>query len=306
MPNKMKSKCLVYTIRQYLILFLFIGLSASGCAKKEIIVPSLTPEPSQQQFTGKFVWYDLFTYDMHATSKFYQELFGWTFEDTLAGDIRIKTINRDNVSIANVIEINPNKKNRRESIWLGYISIPDVDNAVELVKQLGGTIYKKPKDLANRGRIAIVTDSQGAIFGLVHSPDGDPPDPEDIQNSFIGSELWAIDINQAMTFYTSLAGYEINIVDVGPDQKYHLLERDNIPRAGVAKIQWDDVKPNWIPYVAIEDVRETIKKVEALGGKVLIKPPEETLKNPVAIVADPSGAVFGLQQIRDLEISGGN
>jgi predicted enzyme related to lactoylglutathione lyase len=84
------------------------------------------------------------------------------------------------------------------------------------------------------------------------------------------------------------------------------LEKDNIPRAGVEKILWNDVKPNWIPYIAVKDVREIIKKVETLGGKPLIKPSEDTSKNPVAIVSDPSGAVFGLQQIRDIDTSGGN
>jgi predicted enzyme related to lactoylglutathione lyase len=100
--------------------------------------------------------------------------------------------------------------------------------------------------------------------------------------------------------------HELNIVDVAPGQKYYLLEKDNIPRAGVEKILWNDVKPNWIPYIAVKDVREIIKKVETLGGKPLIKPSEDTSKNPVAIVSDPSGAVFGLQQIRDIDTSGGN
>jgi predicted enzyme related to lactoylglutathione lyase len=94
-----------------------------------------------------------------------------------------------------------------------------------------------------------------------------------MQNSFIGFELWTTDMDRAMTFYPPLAGYEVKIADVGPDRKYHLLQRDNIPRAGVTKILWDDIKQNWIPYIAVKDVMETIGKAETLGGKLLIGPP---------------------------------
>ena len=85
-----------------------------------------------------------------------------------------------------------------------------------------------------------------------------------------------------------------------------MLVRDEVPRAGVVKILWDDVKPNWIPYVAVKDVMETIGKAEALNGKLLIQPSKEIRENPLAIIADPSGAVFGIQQIRNLESAGGD
>ena len=306
MPNKVKYKYPAHAAGYFLVLFLLISLAAGGCARKEIIVPSLTPEPTREQLTGKFVWYDLFTPDMRTTGNFYQELFGWTFTDTDTAHPRIKTISRDSVPIANAVETKPGEKSSSESIWLGYISVPDVDKAVEQVKLQDGTIYEKPIDLADRGRVAIVIDSQGAIFGLVHSQDGDPPDPDDMQNSFMGSELWTTDMDRAMTFYTPLAGYEVKIVDVGPDLTYHLLQRDNIPRAGVTKILWDDVKPNWIPYIAVKDVMAAIDKAETLGGKLLIGPPKEIQENPLAIIADPTGAVFGIQQIQDSEPSGGN
>ena len=297
---------MIHKSRLVLPFLILLNVAVIGCANKELTVPSLSPNPTDEQLTGKFVWYDLFTHDLKSTSKFYQELFGWTFTDTASSNTRVKTINRNGVPIANAVEIDPLKKNNNESLWLGYISVPDVDMAAELVKQHNGTIYKKPKDLPNRGRIAIVIDGEGAIFGLVHSLGGDPPDTADMKNSFIGSELWTIDLNRAIAFYSALAGYELNIVDVEKDKKYHLLQSDNIPRAGVVKILWDDVKPNWIPYIAVKDIIETINKAEALNGRVLSKPPKEIRDNPLAIIADPSGAVFGIQQIPGSDTTGGN
>lgn len=307
MPNKVKNKYPALTARLYLVLFLFITLAGAGCAKKEIIVPNLTPEPTLEQHTGKLVWYDLFTHDLQTTSKFYQELFGWTFTDTEPANTPVKTINRDGVPIANVVEIDPVKKNTNESAWLGYISVPDVDKAAEQVKLNKGTIYQEPVYLPDRGRIAIAIDGQGAIFGLVNSPSGDPSDLADRQNRFIGSELWTTDLDKAIAFYTALAGYELNVIEVGAGIKYYLLTRDSMPRAGVAKITWDEDKPNWIPYIAVKDVLQTIAQAEEMGGRLLIKPSEEMRSNPLAIIADPSGAVFGIQQIPDVVTAeGGN
>jgi len=307
MRDKVKVRYPALTARHCLALFLFITLAAAGCAKKEITVPSLTPEPTREQLTGKFVWYDLFTHDLQTTGTFYQELFGWTFTDTEPANALVKTINRDGVPIANAVEIDPLKKDANESAWLGYVSVPDVDKAAELVKLNNGSLYKDPGDLPERGRIAIAIDGEGAIFGLVNSPSGDPPDPVERQNRFIGSELWTSDLDKAITFYTALAGYELNVVEVGAGIKYHLLTRDSVPRAGLARITWDEDKPNWIPYIAVQDVEQTIAQAEKMGGSVLINASEEMRDNPLAIIADPSGAVFGIQQIQDVAAAeGGN
>jgi predicted enzyme related to lactoylglutathione lyase len=72
--------------------------------------------------------------------------------------------------------------------------------------------------------------------------------------------------------------------------------RDGRPRGGVAKIEWKGVKPNWVPYVGVKDIDAVVLKAKKLGGKVLIglDPDRE---DDVAILADPSGAVFGVQQL---------
>ena len=62
------------------------------------------------------------------------------------------------------------------------------------------------------------------------------------------------------------------------------------------KIPWDDVKPNWLPYIAVKDVMAIVAKAEELGGKVLVEPDKAIREGRAAIIADPSGAVFAVQQ----------
>ena len=70
------SKTKFYLV--FVIVF-FVGLCVSACSKQQIIVPKVTPEPTNLRLTGKFVWFDLFTHDLQSASRFYEELFGESY-----------------------------------------------------------------------------------------------------------------------------------------------------------------------------------------------------------------------------------
>ncbi|MCJ7538157.1 MAG: VOC family protein [Desulfobacterales bacterium] len=283
--------CLVFVI----VFLMVMGVSA--CSKRQAIAPKLTPEPTNLRFVGKFVWFDLFTHDLQSASHFYKELFGWSFYPAEAGGKFVKTIIREGVPIANAIQINRKKNKINESRWLGYISVENVDRSAKLVEQNNGTIYMRPKELPNRGRVAVVMDPQGAAFAIVTALGGDPPDQGIMENFWMGSELWTSRMDSALKFYRLLVGYEQKLVDVGTDSKYCLLVKDIQPRAGMVKILWDDVKPNWVPYIAVEDVMAIADKAKQLGGILLIEPDKKVREGMVAIISDPNGAVFGVQQL---------
>ncbi len=61
---------------------------------------------------------------------------------------------------------------------MSMMSVPDVDLAASRLRQAGGRVYAGPRDIDDRGRLAIVGDPQGAVFGLVRTTGGDPPDRE--------------------------------------------------------------------------------------------------------------------------------
>ena len=155
----------------------------------------------------------------------------------------------------------------------------------------------QPKNLPNRGRIAIVKDPEAALFAIVATSDGDPPDQGLIKNHWMGSELWSTNPDTALTFYRLLVGYEQQLVDVGTGPKYRFLVKDGQTRGGIVKILWDDVEPNWLPYIAVEDVMAIAAKAKKLGGRVLVEPDQTIREGLLAIIADPSGAVFAVQQL---------
>jgi predicted enzyme related to lactoylglutathione lyase len=54
------------------------------------------------------------------------------------------------------------------------------------------------------------------------------------------------------------------------------------------------VPPHWLGYVAVSDVDAMTKKVETLGGKVVMPAMDMPKVGKFSIVKDPTGATFAL------------
>jgi hypothetical protein len=246
---------------------------------------------------GKFVWYDLLTSDVPAVKKFYGGVFGWEFENPEGTDGVYTVIHNKGEAIGGIIDAAEAKKVEGEQ-WLSYLSVADVDAAARLAKQRGGRILRDPFDFKDRGRVAVVTDPQGALMVLVRSTSGDPADSEPQIYTWLWTELFTSDVNAAAGFYSELAGYEVNDMDTGVRVPYYVFETKDSPRAGMLAIpeEWKDVKPNWLPYIRVDDPAAVVKKVEALGGTVLLAPDPDVRNGSAAIIADPTGGVLAIQK----------
>lgn len=273
-----------------------LALAAVGCARQALRVPPLTPEATAQHFTGKFVWFDLFTRDLSQVCRFYEDLMGWSFLETPGAENRVMTIELDGVPIGNAVAVDPAKIQDKPSRWLSYMSVPDVDQTIVRIEQHKGSVFMPARDLPDRGRVAVVRDPEGASFALVAGTTGDPPDNGFDRNDFFAAELWALDRDAAIAFYQAVVGYDLELRDLGDGKPYHLLVENGVPRAGVVQIPWESIQPNWVPYIAVDDVDAVARRAESLGGSLLVEPDPGIREGNVAIIADPSGAVFAVQQ----------
>lgn len=276
-------------------LVLVISMGMAGCGADKLIMPTLTDSAAEVRLPGKFVWFDLFTTDMTMASNFYDALFGWDFERTQEFNPRIKTIYHRGKAIGNMIGQEPEKG---RSHWLSYMSTLDVDATLELAVSVGGTVKMAAKDMPDRGRVGVVSDPQGGLVGLVTSDVGDPTDKAGgPTNVWMGCELWTTDVDGATAFYKRLGGYGVSEVDV-QGKKYVLLTKRGRHRAGIVPTQWKDMTPEWIPYIAVDNLLSILTRVEKYGGKVLTSPDMSTPEGRVALIADPSGAIVGVHQVK--------
>ena len=266
-----------------------------SCSPDLPIVPPINTVPTGETHPGKFVWRDLMCYDIPAVKKFYTELFGWTYVDVGETDNDYTVVFHGDKPIAGMFRLRDGDQTKNYSQWISYLSVEDMNKAVSYFKANGGSIYRDPFELPDRGTVSFVFDSQNAILAFIKSSSGDTKDDDPIYNEWFWTELWTNDVESSAKFYTDLFGYTYKKFDTRAENKYHVLEKEGRPRVGMIKIPFENVKPHWMPYIAVKDPSEIVKKVELLGGTVYLGT-EGIAGNNAAVIADPSGAVFTIQK----------
>lgn len=262
----------------------------SGCASKQTAtLPAITPTPTGQHQVGKFVWFDLLTEDVQGAKNFYSELFGWRVEGQSSDYIVIYAGDKP---IGGIAPHESKDSEVLESLWLASLSVENVDRAVSATKSRYGKVLDGPFDVKGRGRMAVIQDPEGAELILLRAAGGDPVDETVKSGEWLWVDLFTRDAKTANEFYGSLAGYTAQTVKTEEDNSYNLLKKDDRAFAGVVEIPWEDVEPNWLPYVKVDDLEGTISLAENLGGVLILR-----LEN-VAVIADPTGGVFGIQVVR--------
>ena len=262
----------------------------SGCASKQTAtLPAITPTPTGQHQVGKFVWFDLLTEDVQGAQNFYSELFGWRVEGQSSDYIVIYAGDKP---IGGIAPHESKDSEVLESLWLASLSVENVDRAVSATKSRYGKVLDGPFDVKGRGRMAVIQDPEGAELILLRAAGGDPVDETVKSGEWLWVDLFTRDAKTANEFYGSLAGYTAQTVKTEEDNSYNLLKKDDRAFAGVVEIPWEDVEPNWLPYVKVDDLEGTISLAENLGGVLILR-----LEN-VAVIADPTGGVFGIQVVR--------
>ncbi|MEJ2103532.1 MAG: VOC family protein [Ignavibacteriaceae bacterium] len=265
----------------------------TSCSPDLPVVPPINTVPSGESHPGKFVWRDLMSDDIPAVKKFYSELFGWRYLDNDENDYSV--ILHDGKPIGGIFKLKNVEASHKYSQWISYISVAEMTQAVNYTKSSGGSIYREPFELPNRGTVSFIFDPEQAVLGFVKSSSGDLKDSEPIYNEWLWTELWTNNIDSSVKFYTGLFGYNEKKFDTKAENKYYVFEKEEKPRAGLVKIPFENVRPHWMPYIAVKDPSEIVKKAEQLGGKVYLGT-EGIVGNNAAILADPSGAVFTVQK----------
>jgi predicted enzyme related to lactoylglutathione lyase len=279
------------------ILFSF-GLTMQVLAQSASppLLPPVVDPPTQEHHAGKVIFTELATPDLAAAERFYGGLFGWTFHDIQLGPVRYAQASLNGDPIAGLFQKSLPAGNDRRPAWLNFISVEDVDVTAKLAVQNGGTVLREAHDILGRGRQAVLADPQGAVFAILASSAGDPPDDLADPGEWIWNSLITRDPDTDAAFYQKLFGYEVFDLSSSDNADHLLLATDNIERASVNPfpVSGRGAYPHWLSFVRVEDADKVADKVQTLGGRVLVAPRPDRHGGKIALVADPAGAVFGL------------
>ena len=285
---------------QFLPRTLLAALLGVGCAAPLAAAPTRLPpivQPaSQEHHVGKVIWVDLVTPDLAAAEHFYGGLFGWTFKDIHTRTMNYAEALLDGRPVGGLIQHATAAGEHHQPAWLTFIAVKDVDAAQKAAIENGAKVLSAPHAYPNRGRQAVLADPQDAVFAVMASSSGDPPDFLATPGEWIWSSLIAHDPGPDAAFYQTLFGYEV-FDSADEDGSEHLiLATDDYARASVNGLPDDAAHhhPHWLNFVRVLDTEQMTARVGQLGGRILVEPRLDRHGGKVAVVADPSGAPFGL------------
>jgi uncharacterized protein len=277
--------------------------AAPGAA---VVLPSLTQPASGEHHVGKIIWTDLVTPDLDTAKGFYGSLFRWSFRE-VAGDPNYALALLDDVPVAGLFQKALAPGQSQQPAWLAFLAVRDVDAAQKRVLQQGGKVLSKPHYYPQRGRQAVVADPDGAVFAVLAAEGGDPPDYLAAPGEWIWSSLLVRDPKQETVFYKALFGYDVydlSSEDGGEGNAQHyILSSDDYARAGLNALPADSKRrhPHWLNFIRVADATDTATKAAGLGGRVLVEPRVDRHGGHLAVLADPSGAPFGVMEWSDTD-----
>ncbi len=121
--------------------------------------------PDEPVETGEIIWADLFVPKPAEATAFYRGLTGWTSEAQADGGKSERMImNAGGFSRAGIKPLPAGAK----AGWLPYIQVTNVAATLKRVQSAGGKILVPPSREVLNGRVAIIADPQGGVFGIVH------------------------------------------------------------------------------------------------------------------------------------------
>jgi len=278
------------------------GASLAATPMAELSLPPLAQPATGEHHLGKIIWVDLVTPDLASAKQFYAGLFGWTFQAVPGGRDYVVAL-ADGQPVGGLLQraIPPGKQ--QQPLWLTFLATSDVAAVQRNVLAHGGKLLSGPRDYPQRGRQAVFSDPDGAVFAVLASSSGDPSDFLAAPGEWIWSSLLVRNPDQEAMFYKTVFGYDVVDLPSEDSAKHVILSSDDFARAGLNSFPGDARRrhPHWLNFVRVESADAASAKAVALGGRVLVEPRIDRHGGKLAVVADPSGAPVGLMEWSDTD-----
>ena len=116
--------------------------------------------------------------------------------------------------------------------------------------------------------------------------------------SFCWFELATSNQDAAKKFYMSLFGWSVNDTPMGPTDYYSMFLLEGRPVAAGYTMRQEQreqgVPPHWMVYIAVNSADEAAKQAPELGGKAFSNAFDVADYGRMAVLGDPTHAVFSV------------
>jgi uncharacterized protein len=235
-------------------------------------------------------WVDIWQDDVEATAAFYTGLFGW---EARVGDEYTMFTNRG-LDVAGA-----GTPARGGAAWTTYVWVDDADAVAERAVEAGGSLVADPFDSLDGGRMAIVADPAGAVFGAWQLGEHRGARVVNEPGAWSMSALSTPDPEGAKRFYGTVFGWRAS--EFGPATMWHRPgfvggePQQPVPRDVVAAMMPGE-RAAWNVDFWVDDVDAAAARATELGGAVL-SPPADDIVGRSAMLADPAGAALSVSRV---------
>ena len=166
---------------------------------------------------GTFSWIELSTTEPEAAKEFYGGLFGWQADDQPLPDGGVYSMMQiDGERVAAIAaQMDDQRAAGVPPNWFSYVTVASADDAAKRASELGGSVHAGPFDVMEAGRMAVVGDPTGAMFGIWQAGESIGATLVNDPGALTMNELSTNEPQKAMPFYEGLFGWRFDSLDVG-------------------------------------------------------------------------------------------
>ncbi|MDQ6697892.1 MAG: VOC family protein, partial [Actinomycetota bacterium] len=161
-------------------------------------------------------WVDTSQPDAQAALHFYSGLFGWEFENVMpegsGGTYFIGRLHGGDVAaVGSMPEGAP-----PTAMWNTYIWVDSAEETATKAREAGGGVAVEPFDVMDSGRMAVLTDPEGAAFCVWQAKDHKGAQVVNEHGSLNFNGLATRDPDRAEAFYGAVFGWQKLALSAGP------------------------------------------------------------------------------------------
>lgn len=241
---------------------------------------------------GTPCWADATVGDLAEAKRFYGELLGWTFGDTLGeyGGYTQAFVNEKAVAA-----LMPRPSDEMPTGWTLYLASPDAAATASKIRDHGGTVRVEPMRVGEFGTMVVATDPGGAAFGVWQPGSHKGFEARTVPGAYNWAEVFTRDPEKADAFFPAVFGYGVQrMADDAVDFTLYDLGADPV----LGRMRMTDDFPAEVPpylnvYFTVADCDAAVEKAKSLGATLRFGP----LTIPFgrfAALTDPDGSPFSL------------
>jgi uncharacterized protein len=115
---------------------------------------------------GSLTWNEHFSRDFEGAKAFYAAVFAYEYGDMSNDQFTYATLLLDGHEVGGIGAYPAGTPESMPPAWSTYFGAADTDKSVQRATEAGGSVVRPPAD-SPYGRVAVVTDNQGAAFSLI-------------------------------------------------------------------------------------------------------------------------------------------